>query len=194
MSITILGISGSTRSASLNRRVLSIVLEGAESAGATTETVDLRGLNLPLYDGDLESAEGVPENARRLADQIRAADGVVIASPEYNGGYSGVLKNAIDWTSRPDARPDGSKSSSPWPHKVIGLVSASPGSLGGLRGLIPLRMTLAHMGCHVIGDQLGVPEAHGVIGEDGRFTDSDLEQSALGIGRAMFETASRLSG
>lgn len=192
MSVTILGISGSTRTASLNRQVLEVVLEGVRSLGAEAHTMDLRTMDLPLYDGDLEAEHGVPEMARHLADRIREADAVVIASPEYNGGYSAVLKNAIDWTSRPDTRDDGTRTTSPWSGKVTGLLSASPGSIGGLRGLILLRTTLAHMGSHVIPEQLGVPEAHAAIGEDGRFVDPGLQERALGVAKALVHAADRL--
>ena len=192
MSIRILGISGSTRTASLNRKVLEVVLEEVRSLGAEAHTMDLRTMDLPLYDGDLEAEHGSPEMARHLADRIREADAVVIASPEYNGGYSAVLKNAIDWTSRPDTRDDGTRTTSPWSGKVTGLLSASPGSIGGLRGLILLRTTLAHMGSHVIPEQLGVPEAHAAIGEDGRFVESGLQERALGVARALVHAAERL--
>ncbi len=192
MSVTILGISGSTRTASLNRKVLEVVLEGVRSFGAEAHTMDLRTMDLPLYDGDLEAEHGVPEMARHLADRIREANAVVIASPEYNGGYSAVLKNAIDWTSRPDTREDGTRTTSPWSGKVTGLLSASPGSIGGLRGLILLRTTLAHMGSHVIPEQLGVPEAHAAIGEDGTFVDPGLQERAIGVAKALVHAADRL--
>lgn len=192
MSVTILGISGSTRSGSLNRKTLQIVLEGVRSLGAEAHTMELRTLDLPIYDGDFEDEHGVPEKARHLADRVREADAVVIASPEYNGGYSAVLKNAIDWTSRPDTRDDGTRTTSPWTGKVTGLLSASPGAIGGLRGLILLRTTLAHMGSFVIPQQLGVPEAHAAIGEDGQFVDPGLQRRALEVAEALVHAAGRL--
>ena len=173
MSIKLLGLSGSTRTDSLNRRLLRACLHRAEAEGAETTLVDLKALDMPLYDGDLEAASGLPAGARELRNQLIQADGLMIASPEYNGSFSAVLKNAIDWTSRSDSeRPDDPPLVA-WRGLTAGLVSATPGGLGGIRGLIQLRTLLSGIGVHVIPTQLGVGSAHEVVTEDGTIEHED---------------------
>lgn len=126
----LLGISGSLRAASTNRQLLR---EAARLFGdeATYVEADLR---LPLYDGDLESAEGIPASVKTLADQIAAADAVLISGPEYNKGISGVLKNALDWVSRTEG--------APWSDKPVAIMSAAAGRAGGERTQVMLRSCL----------------------------------------------------
>ena len=118
MSVRLLGICGSLRKASVNRTLLGAAVRAFGEADYVE--ADLR---LPLYDGDLEAAEGLPEGVVRLQQQIAGADAVLIASPEYNQGISGVLKNALDWVSRGDARP--------WPGKPVAMMHATAGRAGG---------------------------------------------------------------
>lgn len=123
---TLLGMSGSLRSASFNRLLLG---EAARLFGDAHFTeADLR---LPLYDGDLEDAQGIPASVQKLADQIALADAVIIATPEYNKGISGVLKNALDWVSR--SKPN------PWSGKPVAIMSATAGRAGGERAQVMLR-------------------------------------------------------
>ncbi|MGJ8603154.1 MAG: NADPH-dependent FMN reductase [Marivita sp.] len=118
--LTLLGLCGSLRSASTNRLLMQ---EAARRFGpATFVEGDLR---LPLYDGDMEEATGVPDAVQTLADQIGAADAVIVATPEYNKGISGVLKNALDWVSRTKG--------APWAGKPVALMSAAAGRAGGER-------------------------------------------------------------
>ena len=117
--------------------------------------------------------ESAPAGARELRNQLIQADALMIASPEYNGSFSAVLKNAIDWTSRSDSeRPDDPPLVA-WRGLVAGLVSATPGGLGGIRGLIQLRTLLSGIGVHVIPNQLGVGSAHEVVSEDGIIEHED---------------------
>src|SRR5262245_35742367 len=97
----ILAFAGSTRTESYNKKLVRIAAAGARQAGAEVTLIDLRDLPLPLFDEDLESSEGLPPNARRLKDLFLAHHGLLISAPEYNSSISGVLKNAIDWVSRP---------------------------------------------------------------------------------------------
>ncbi|HEY9661480.1 MAG TPA: NAD(P)H-dependent oxidoreductase, partial [Allocoleopsis sp.] len=97
----ILAFAGSTRTESYNKRLVKIAANGAKAAGAEVTYLDLRDLSLPLYDQDLEAQQGIPENALRLKELMRNSDGLLIASPEYNSSVTPVLKNAIDWASRP---------------------------------------------------------------------------------------------
>ena len=114
--------------------------DAARDAGAEVTLIDLRDLPLPLFDGDLEDKQGLPENAKKLKALLRAHDGLLISSPEYNSSITGVLKNAIDWASR--AETDDEPPLVCFRGKVAALLSASPGALGGLRGLVHLRAIL----------------------------------------------------
>ncbi|MFP4303565.1 NADPH-dependent FMN reductase [Rhodosalinus sp.] len=127
--LTLLGMSGSLRAGSFNRKLLAEAVR--RFAPATYLEGDLR---LPLYDGDLEEREGLPESVRRLTEAVALADAVVIASPEYNKGVTGVMKNALDWISRAEGFPLGDK-----PTAVI---SANAGRTGGETGQYMLRACL----------------------------------------------------
>lgn len=129
MDLRLLGICGSLRSASLNRRLMFAARDSF--APAEFEEADLR---LPLYDGDLEAADGIPPEVTRLAEAIRAADAVVIACPEYNKALPGVLKNALDWVSRVKG--------GVWRDKPVAIVSAAGGRAGGERAQFSLRLCL----------------------------------------------------
>ena len=97
----ILAFAGALRKDSTNKKALKIAVQGAEKAGAKVTFIDLKDFPVPLYDGDLEATDGLPENAVKLIETMLAHDGFLIASPEYNSGISGTLKTYIDWTSRP---------------------------------------------------------------------------------------------
>lgn len=118
--LKLLGLCGSLRKASTNRLLM---LEAVRRFGAA-EFID-GDLRLPLYDGDLEQESGVPASVQALADQIAAADAIIVATPEYNKGISGVLKNALDWVSRTKG--------TPWANKPVALMSAAAGRAGGER-------------------------------------------------------------
>ncbi len=122
----LLGLSGSLRAGSGNRKLLR---EAARLFGPCS--FQEAGLNLPLYDGDLEDSQGIPDAVQQLADQINAADAVIISTPEYNKGPSGVLKNALDWVSRTDGKP--------WLNKPVAVMSAAAGRAGGERAQMVLR-------------------------------------------------------
>lgn len=157
MKPTIVTLAGSTRRGSLNKMLAMRAAIAVDSHDAEGIFVDLADYPLPLYDGDLEMLEGIPINALALARLIRGADGLFIASPEYNGGYSALLKNTLDWLSRIDRgvllRP-------------TAIASATPGSKGGVNGLQALRSTLEHMRVPVIEHELAVPFADGALGGD----------------------------
>jgi chromate reductase len=186
----ILALSGSTRTGSLNKKLLRIVSQGAEAAGAQVTTVDLRELALPLYDGDLEEREGLPPGARRLKDLMLEHGGLLIASPEYNSTFSAVLKNAIDWATRPAP---GEKPLECFVDKVAGLVSASPGALGGLRGLLQLRYLLSNIGVIVLPDQVAIPKADAAFDADGQLTDPRQAEAVRAVGARVATFLRRLS-
>jgi chromate reductase, NAD(P)H dehydrogenase (quinone) len=164
----IVAFAGSTRSGSFNKQLVVIAAEAARATGAEVTVVDLRDLALPLFDQDLEAAGGLPEHARAFKNLLRASDGFLIASPEYNSSITGVLKNAIDWASR--AESDGEPPLAAFRGKAAALMSASPGALGGLRGLVHLRAILGNIGMHVLPDQISIPTAHAAFA-DGRLKD-----------------------
>ena len=175
----VLAISGSARSGSLNRRLLALAVAGAEAAGASCTGVDLRELALPIYDRDLEQERGVPASAGRLRDLFASHGGLLLASPEYNGGLPPLLKNALDWASRsPAGRPD----LSPFRGVVAGILSASPNSFGGVRALAQARALLAELGCVVLPAQVALARAQAAFGEDGRLLDAERQRQVEALG------------
>jgi len=185
----ILAFAGSTRADSYNKKLVRVAMAGAEAAGAEVTFLDLRDLPLPLYDGDLEASEGLPENARRLKELMVAHHGLLIASPEYNSSVTAVLKNAIDWASRAE---EGEAPLAAYTDKVAALVSASPGALGGLRGLVHLRAILGNIGVLVLPEQIAVPRAHEAFGPEGQLVDPKQQASVEKIGAGLARVLAKL--
>src|SRR5262245_45037477 len=129
----ILSFGGALRRDSFNQKLAAIAAQGAREAGAEVTLIALRDFPMPVFDGDLEDASGLPEGAKKLKALFREHHGLLIASPEYNSSISGALKNAIDWVSREET--DDEPPLSALSGKTAVLMSASPGALGGLRGL-----------------------------------------------------------
>ena len=138
----ILVLAGSTRQGSVNRQLAREATEALRQAGVDATFADLREYPMPIYDGDLEAASGLPPAAHTLKDLARNADGFAIVSPEYNGSYPAVLKNAIDWMSRPEP---GDGPLEVFRGKPAAVLSASPGPGGGARVLKQLRELLEMM-------------------------------------------------
>lgn len=187
----ILAFAGSTRSGSFNKKLVKIAADGARSAGADVTIIDLREYSLPLYDGDLEDKEGLPANARKLKDIFFAHQGLLISSPEYNSSISAVLKNAIDWISRPVPNESPLQA---FDGKVAALMSASPGALGGLRGLVTLRSILGNIKVVVLPDQIAVPKAHEAFSEDGRLKDEKQLASVAQLGANVAKLLGKIAG
>jgi NAD(P)H-dependent FMN reductase len=175
----ILALAGSTRSESYNKRLLRIAAAGAREAGADVKIVDLRDFPLPLFDEDLEKEHGMPPAGQTLKELFRQADGLLFASPEYNSSISAVLKNAIDWVSRPAP---GEPPLVAFTGKAAALMSASPGGLGGLRGLVHLRSILGNIGVIVLPDQVSVPRAFEAFAPDGSLIDPKQQAAVSGLG------------
>jgi len=169
----ILAFAGSTRKDSWNKKLVKIAMDAAKRAGAEVTYLDLRDLPMPLYDGDLETESGIPDHAKLFKAQLKAHHGFLISSPEYNSSISGVLKNAIDWASRPEA---GEIPLECFAGKFAALMSASPGNLGGLRGLVTIRSILENIGVHVLPTQLALSRAHEAFDAEGKL--KDLKQAA----------------
>jgi NAD(P)H-dependent FMN reductase len=181
-SVRILALSGSTRAKSHNRAVVEIAASAAARAGAEVELINLRDFHLPLYDADLEAEGGVPENARALKALFVQSDGFLIASPEYNGSVTAVLKNAIDWMSRPTEPGETALTLRAFKGKVAGIMSASPGAWGGVRGLAHLRQILSGIGVLVVAEQLAVPSAGNAFDESGALQNPAQHAAIESIG------------
>jgi len=190
MTPKILAFSGSSRDGSYNAMLLDVAVAGAVVAGAEVDVLNLRSLELPLFDADLEQAEGLPEGVRQLKAQMMAHQGFLIASPEYNGSISPALKNAIDWASRPNG------SEPPlacFADKVAAICSASPGALGGLRGLVHVRAILSNLKVLVLPDQVAVGEAHHAFHREGGLKDEKLRQSVEALGAKVAHVIAKLA-
>lgn len=165
--INILGISGSLRKESFNRRALQLAKKIAAAAGATVTEIDLKELDLPIYDGDIE-AQGMPESAMKLKRAIEAADMLLIASPEYNYSVSGALKNAIDWASRSGNSFDG---------KIAAIFGASGGVFGTLRGQYHLRQIFEQLNVLLLPTPIAIiPNAPQAFNENGELTDAKTQE------------------
>jgi len=183
-------IPGSNRKESFNRKLAACAVASLSSAGAQADFVDLRDFSLPLYDGDLE-AEGMPPAVRDLRSRLRAADGIVLVSPEYNASVPPLLKNALDWVSRPDA---GDPGASAFDGKPVLLMSASPGRLGGLRAQTVWRTSLINLGLWVSPDGVAVGAAHEAFAEDGSLKDKGVQKLMAEALTNLTHAAERLKG
>ena len=184
----ILAFAGSTRQNSYNKTMVRIAAKAAEQAGAEVNVIDLRDYPLPIFDEDLEKS-GTPENARKLKELFIQHQGLLIASPEYNSSITAVLKNTMDWVSRPAS---GEPPLVAYRDKVASLMSASPGALGGLRGLVHLRSILGNIGVIVLPDQIAVPKAHEAFDSDGRLKDGKQQAGVERLGVGLAEVVRKL--
>lgn len=152
----VLSISGSTREASLNKQLAKEAARIAAELGTAATFIDLRDYPIALYDGDLEARQGMPPRAARLRKLMVDSDVIVIATPEYNGSISAVLKNFLDWASRSES---GKPSREAFKGKKFALLSASPGPGGGQRAVAHLKQIIENVGGTVVSPQLSVPNA-----------------------------------
>jgi len=189
MTVSVLAFSGSMRTDSLNKKLVRVAAAAVERAGGEVTHLDLRDLALPLYDGDLEAQSGLPEGARQLKQLMLAHDAFLISSPEYNSSISGVLKNAIDWASRPVP---GEPPLVWFSGKIVGLMAASPGGFGGIRALATLRAILENLGSIVIPKQVALPRAHEAFNEAGVLKDPKLQASIDALAQQLVEITSKL--
>jgi len=164
--LRILGFAGSLRSGSYNKQIIKATLKITEEQGVKAEFLDLRDLNIPPYDADLQE-KAFPKGAQELKNKIRAADAILISSPEYNHASPGVLKNALNWSSRPYGE-------AAFDNKLVGFMSASPGRLGGAGALIDLRTSLNEMGAWVYPPTVSIPGVSRVLDKNGNIADEDL--------------------
>jgi len=152
-----LAICGSLREQSFNRKLLNLAVAEAQRLGAEVDVVEAKALVMPIYDGELEASEGLPPAAAALKERLRAAAGLIIASPEYNYSIPGGLKNAIDWISRPPAPP--------FKDRWAALMGASTGAYATLRMQPHLRQVLGNLGMYLLPGQVLLPGAHQAFDE-----------------------------
>jgi chromate reductase, NAD(P)H dehydrogenase (quinone) len=190
MTTKILAFAGSTRKDSFNKKLVKIAIAGAKAAGAEVTYLDFRDLSLPLFDEDLETAEGLPDNVLKLKAMMKAHQGFLIACPEYNSSITPLLKNAIDWASRPatDEPPLAC-----FTGKVALLMSASPGGLGGLRGLVHVRSILGNIGVLVLPDQKAIGNAYEAFDENGDLKDRSQQESIKQLGNKLATMTTKLN-
>jgi len=163
--LKVLVFAASIRAESLNQKLAALAARVAENCGATVDLASMRDFDVPLYDGDVETASGIPQGAQELRSRLLANDAFIISSPEYNGSMPGTIKNLIDWTSR--FRPQ------PFDGRHGLLMSASPSLAGGNRGLWALRMPFEHLGTRVFPDMFSLSMAHKAFSE-GDIADQGL--------------------
>jgi chromate reductase len=164
----LLAFSGSLRQHSFNQSIVIAASDGAKAAGAEVTIVHLNDFKAPLFSEDDEVASGIPAGAKKLKALMIEHDGFLIATPEYNSSFSAALKNAIDWASRME---EGEKPLQAFKGKTATLMAASPGAIGGMRGLVPLTMLLANIGMHVHPAQQAIAKVGGLVDSSGRVTD-----------------------
>ncbi len=186
----ILAFAGSVRADSYNHRLVAVAAQGARDAGADVTLLDLKDFELPLFNEDLERDQGTPENATRLKQLFLEHQGLLIASPEYNSSITPLLKNTIDWVSRPV---EGEPRLAAYQGKVAALMAASPGALGGLRGLVHVRSILSSIGVIVLPDQIAVPQAFEAFDEAGELKDSKQQAKVQGLGESVAKVAAKLA-
>ncbi len=189
----ILAFAGSARRDSLNKKLARVAAEHARAAGGEVTLVDLDDYPMPVYHGDLEAAEGMPENARKLRELFIAADGLLIVSGENNRSVSALLKNTIDWLSRSIGDGKGPNSGlAPYRGKVAALMGASPGPYGAARGLPHLRQILAGLEVTILGPEVALQRAHEAFEENGALKEKRIDDSVRKLAAALVEAAGKL--
>jgi NAD(P)H-dependent FMN reductase len=176
-SVRIAGICGSIRKGSYTRLALALALRGAEEAGAQTELIDLRDYRVIFCDGK-EDESLYPKDVFRLREAVRRAQGIILATPEYHGGYSGVLKNALDLMGFEE-----------FEGKMLGLVGVSGGRLGAFGAMHSLRDVGRALHAWVIPEQASVPQAWQVFDEQGHCKDAETERRLTEVGRQVMRFA-----
>jgi NAD(P)H-dependent FMN reductase len=184
----ILVFAGSVRTGAYSGRTADAAQKELAFQGAEVTRIALADYPLPIFDADLEREQGVPANALKLAGQIAAHDGVLIATPEYNGSIPPLLKNTIDWVSRVRGAGAGG-GGRPLADKAAGLCSSSSGRFAGVRAVNHLRAVLVRCGMAVVTPECSVPEGAGAFDANGDFTDPKLRQAMEHLCRTLIEAA-----
>lgn len=184
--------AGSTRTQSFNRRLARAAAHVATGLGAEVTLLELGTLDIPLYNADLE-ARGTPTDVIRLKQLMLDHPGWVICSPEYNGSYTALLKNTLDWASSPvKGDPEWSQGLRCFTGKVVGLLSASPGALGGLRSLGNLAPLLRNLQCWVAPQQFALGQAGNAFDADGQLIEEKHRQNVQTVVEQVLWASQRL--
>ncbi|OAB56077.1 NADPH-dependent FMN reductase [Phormidium willei BDU 130791] len=191
MTAKILALAGSSRQGSFHKALVKIAAQGAEAAGAEVTVIDLGEYPMPLYNQDLEAKEGFSETVLAFKKLLKAHDGLLIASPEYNSSITPLLKNAIDWASRPEEG-EPPLSLTCFRGKVAALMATSPGGMGGLRGLVHVRDILQNIGVMVIPQQKTISGSYQAFDDQGNLTDSDQDAAIRDLGKALATVVAKL--
>ncbi|HEX8441515.1 NADPH-dependent FMN reductase [Archangium sp.] len=179
----ILALCGSLRTGAFNKKLLDLAVAAARAQGAEVDVVEPKSLGqLPFYDGDVE-AQGLPAPVKELRDRLARANGLLIASPEYNSSIPGGLKNAIDWLSRPPERL--------FQEKWAGLMGATPGIFGTARMQPHLRQVLSAIGAHVLPGQVHLPQSMAAFNPDGSLKEEARHKEVVALVTAL---VSKLKG
>lgn len=181
----ILAFAGSLRKDSYNKKLIQIAIQGAKEAGAEVTYIDLKDYPLPIYDQDIEDAQGLPSNALKLKELMLKHDGFLISCPEYNSSMPAVFKNVIDWASR-KARPDEVYLCC-FIDKVVSLMSASPSHLGGLRSLVHVRSMFSNIYSVVLPRQKCISQADKAFDERGNLKDAAQQAEVMNLGKQLAE-------
>jgi len=188
----LLFFAGSAREGSYNKKLARLGRHIAEANGIEAVFVDLKDYPMPIYNGDLEAAEGPPERARAFKALLGGYEGVFIASPEYNASVTPLLKNTLDWVTR--VRAKGESGLEVFQSRVFAIGGASPGNYGGMRSLLQLRQILAvGTGALVIPQQVAVPRAAGAFEEDGSLKDEAQQKLCTNVVEALAVAAKKFA-
>jgi NAD(P)H-dependent FMN reductase len=190
--LKILILPGSARRDSVHRKLAAAAAELVTEAGAEAILIDPADYPLPLFDQELEDADGLPAAAKALKQQFLAADALIFVSPEYNSSVTPLMKNFIDWVSRAESHDETPLAA--YKGKVAGLLAASPGALGGIRGLVHLRAILGNIGVLVVPKQFALGSAYGKFDESGKPVDSSVRDGVRPVVAEVLSVASKLHG
>lgn len=184
--IKILAFAGSTRRDALNKKLARAAAGLAEQAGAAVTFVDLGDYPIPLYDGDAEQEQGHPQHALALRALFKRHDALIVASPEYNGFFSPLLKNTFDWLSRPI---EGEERHVAFKDKPVLLLAATPGESGGKRGLAQLRQLLGNLKAVGHASDYSLPKGSAAFGADGALASDEVRASLGALVREFVDQA-----
>ena len=185
----ILAFSGSTRRNSYNQAVVECAAQAAKDAGAEVTVINLADYAMPIFNEDEEAEYGIPERAQAFKQLMIEHDGILIASPEYNSSYPAVLKNAIDWASR---KAGDEPVLAAYKQKVVGLMAASPGALGGMRVLVVLRILMQNLSCIVAPAQVAVGNVADKLDESGAISDEKTKKQLANLAKQVVDLATKL--
>ncbi len=187
----LLAFAGSTRNGSFNQAILDVAVEGAREAGAEVTLISLADYEMPIFNEDYESEQGIHDNAKAFKELLKSHDGFLIATPEYNSSYPALLKNVIDWASRME---EGEKPLEAYKGKVAGIMAASPGGLGGMRAMAALRTLLENIGTMVLPNQRSVAKAGDLVDDSGTLTDEKTIKLLKNLGRDTAQMTQKVAG